>query len=250
MRKETEMETGDLDRIRFVTRHFHHLQGLRLWMPAGMVSLGAAGLASSVHPALSAAGIVLILGAFVLMLGARRYYRREFGEVEQQPVRVAVQVSSLSIFSPAGLPQLTGSRHEISVEERLTIVMAVAVGAMVVFQLLFWPPWIKLGAQVIFEPSGIFVQEPEWSAQAFPSPLLTMLLGAFFFAVWLARERRLSQGYHPALGLVLLGLAALPVTAHLWAALLFSGVALVLAGALDHRQLVRALGRPAQEEEL
>lgn len=237
------METRDLDRIRFVTRHFHDLQGLRTLMPLGLTALSAGAVVGATHPALLAVGAALFLGAFLLMLGARRYYRNAFGEVERQPVRPAAQLSSLSIFSPAGPSRLTGSRQEIPAEKRLTIVAALTAGALVLFQILFWPPWIKLGSQVIFEPSASFAPEPPALAQAFPSPFLAALCGAFCLAVWLARQRRLSQGHHLALGILLLGLAALPAAVPLWVTLLLCGSALVLAGLLDHRQLVRALGR-------
>ena len=37
------MKTPDLDRIRFITRHFNDLQGLRYWVPLGLVILGLGG---------------------------------------------------------------------------------------------------------------------------------------------------------------------------------------------------------------
>ena len=82
--------------------------------------------------------------------------------------------------------------------------------------------------------------------------------------MWLMRDRRLSQSYYLVFGLLLLGLAALGASleiaptpalfsyallalAHPWIAQVLQGSVLVIAGLLDHRQLVRALGeRPAE----
>jgi hypothetical protein len=93
------------------------------------------------------------------------------------------------------------------------------------------------------------------------------LYGSLFLGIWLWRGRRLSQSHHLVLGVLLLGLAAfgaclgyfvwedreiprllldlfLPAVVHLWVALLLCGAAMILAGLLDHWQLVRALARP------
>jgi hypothetical protein len=95
------------------------------------------------------------------------------------------------------------------------------------------------------------------------------LYGAFFLGVWLWRERRLSQSYHLVFGVLLLGLSALgiclgfltrangeiaevlnlfvPAAVHLWVALLLCGSSMILAGLLDHWQLVHALGRRVED---
>jgi hypothetical protein len=87
-----------------------------------------------------------------------------------------------------------------------------------------------------------------WTAfGAFPAPLLYALFGTLFLSVWLLRERRLSQSYYLGLAL-LLGFSALG-SAPLWAAPLLCGSAMILAGLLDHCQLVRALGPAARESE-
>ncbi|HEV2854028.1 MAG TPA: hypothetical protein VHC97_14615 [Thermoanaerobaculia bacterium] len=156
------MQTRDLDRIRFFTRYFNDLQGLRHWVPLGLLTLGAGVAASHLVSRLLAAP--LFLGALLLTFGARR-----------------------------------------------------------------------------------------------------------FLGVWLRRERRLSQRHYLALGAVLMGLAALgaflgylvdedaenavriinfvlPVVVRPWMALLVCGASTVLAGLLDHWQLVRALGWSCEEE--
>jgi hypothetical protein len=99
--------------------------------------------------------------------------------------------------------------------------------------------------------------------------MIYALYGSLFLGVWLWRGHRLSQSYYLALGVLLVGLSAfgaslgffwaapwdqgifrilLPAVAHLWVALILCGSAMILTGLLDHRQLVRALGKPAMEE--
>jgi hypothetical protein len=96
------MKTRDLDRIRFVTRHFYDLQGLRYWVPLGLVTLSVGGTTYFANGPWKLLRAGLLLGAFLLALGARRYYQRNFGEVEQQPVQPVAALSPISIYSPAG----------------------------------------------------------------------------------------------------------------------------------------------------
>jgi hypothetical protein len=141
-------------------------------------------------------------------------------------------------------------------------------------------PWI-IGSQP--QPSGIF--QPPWVPWVYsnvstrpPSTLWAVfgqmmyaLYGSVFFGVWLWRERRWSQSHHLAFAVLLLGLAALgtslgffldengqiapildlflPALVYPGVALLLCGVSMILAGLLDHRQLVQALGGPAAGEE-
>lgn len=93
-----------------------------------------------------------------------------------------------------------------------------------------------------------------------------VLYGSAFLGVWLWRERRRSQGHHLVLAVLLLGLSALgaslgfyvqeggiprafdlflPALVYPGLALLLCGSSMILAGLLDHGQLVRTLGRPA-----
>lgn len=77
------MEQDDLDRIRFITRHFHELKGLKEKVPFGLLLLGTGiGQSLSLKPGL------LLLGA-VLWLERRAdlYYSCRFGRVERQPKR-------------------------------------------------------------------------------------------------------------------------------------------------------------------
>lgn len=80
---KTAMSVQDLDRIRFVARHFEDLQGLRAGVPMGVALIGfALGEALSGTPrfvCIAAFGG----GALWLRLGSGAYYRRTFGEVER-----------------------------------------------------------------------------------------------------------------------------------------------------------------------
>jgi hypothetical protein len=101
--------------------------------------------------------------------------------------------------------------------------------------------------------------------------MVLALCGSFFLGMWLWRERRRSQRHHLALGALLLGLSVfgtclgyvvwedrelavqiinfiLPALVHPWVALLLCGAAMVLAGLIDHWQLVRVF-KPAVEEQ-
>jgi hypothetical protein len=82
--KETAMATTDLERIRFVTRHFTDLQGLRSAALGGLIVV--IGLSESMGGALRIVlALVLGAGSLGLLIFAPRYYRRTFGEVERQP---------------------------------------------------------------------------------------------------------------------------------------------------------------------
>jgi hypothetical protein len=286
------MEPRELDRIRFVTRHFNDLQGLRSAVPLGLIACGLGG------PALLRA--VLFAAAFLLMLGARRYYRSAFGEVEPQPADPAAELCAATVFSPAGpAPRLAGVRQ---VTPRARQFLITATLAMLLFSTLqaaspyfrveggrharitslptgvLERPWI-VGNQP--QPSGIV--QPPWvpwvysktpvsppsTLQAVFAQATYLLVGSWCLSLWLWRKRRPSQGYQLALAALLLGLSALgaslgflarsdgeiaPLVDRLLPALVYPGVALlicgsslILAGLLDHRQLVRALGRPWRE---
>jgi len=237
------MEIQDLDRIRFVTRHFHDLQGLRSLVPIGLIALSAGGVAGATSPALLFLGAVPFLAAVLLLAGAGRYYLNAFGEVEAPRARPAAQPYALSVFNPAGsTPWLDSSPQAIPSGRRLPMILMMAPAVFAVFQILFWPPWIKLDSVVIYEGSASFVPMSPVAFGALSTLLLYALCGSFFVGLWLLQQRRLSQSYHLALGALLLGLAALPGVSPLWVALLLCGSSLVLAGLLDHRELVRALG--------
>jgi hypothetical protein len=80
------METQNLDRIHFVTRHFNDLQGLRHWVPLGLLTLSGGIAISFANRPVTLLATVLFAGSIFLRAGARRYYSNTFGEVERQPV--------------------------------------------------------------------------------------------------------------------------------------------------------------------
>jgi hypothetical protein len=241
------METRDFDRIRFVTRHFHDLQGLRHLVPVGLITLSAA--ACFTPAPLLFLGAVPFLGALLLMLGARRYYGNSCGQAEprQAAPQPTAEALCVSIYNSAGpAPWLASSPSPISTLQRPLLVIGLAPTLFLLFQNLIAPPWVTF-------PSGMTLPRPVmWPAfgelGAFPALLLYALYGSLFLSIWLLRERRLSQSYHLGLGALLLGLSALG-TAPPWIAPLLCGAATVLAGLLDHCQLVRALGPAVQESE-
>ena len=239
------MEIRDLDRIRFVTQRFSDLQGLRHLVPLGLLLLSGARAVWLTSWPLVLLQAVSFSGAFVLMLRARRYYRSTFGEVEGPRVRPAAKVYSLSILSTAGpAPQIEPA---LPVSQRYMLALALIPPVLLLFTFLFWSPWIVMRSGVIVDPNWhnmlVFsLLEPVVAQMIYP------LFGSFFLGIWLLRERRLSQSHHLAIGALLSGLFILqPTAAPLGLALLLCGSSMVLAGLLDHLQLVRVLGR--QEEE-
>lgn len=274
------MQTRDLDRVRFVTRHFNDLQGLRYWVPLGMITLSAGGTTYFDNPRFVLLRAALFLGAFLLMLIAKRYYRNTFGEVERPPVLPAAEPATLSIYSPVDpTPRLARSPGMSPVVQRFLRTMGLAFLLLMTVQALspsigvfvdeslVQPPWLTSGT-VLIVPRHYFVM---LSPSVFFSPVIYVLYGSFFLGVWLWRERRLSQSYYLALGTLLLGLSAVgasigfsiqqdgaaalfvrslrPLAIHLWVALLLCGSSMVLVGLVDHWQLVRALRRPAASKE-
>ncbi|HEX4496620.1 MAG TPA: hypothetical protein VIE43_13190 [Thermoanaerobaculia bacterium] len=277
------MASRDLDRIRFVTRHFNELRGLRYGVPLGLMTLSLGGTTYFSNGPFQILRAALLLLAVVLIAGAGAYYRRTFGEVEQQPVRPASPLESLSIYSPAGATlRLHGSRGLPPLARRLLIATTLAfvflmtlrsISPAVVIdedESLVQPPWLSLGVVAgRLETSA----PPEARVEAWRSTLkeqlLYLLYGTFFLSTWLWRGRRLSQGSHLAFGALLVGLAAFgatfgrfleegpdsgiarvlvkccePAVAHLWIALVLCGTAMIVTGLLDHWQIVRVL-KPA-----
>ncbi len=277
------METRDLERIHFITRHFNDLQGLRYGVPLGLILLSWPG-----PPLLRVAGLV---GAALLALGARRYYRSTFGAVEQQPAEPEMELYPASIYSPAGpIPRLAMPPRVVAPIARrflLTSLLAVIVFAYVqalppgkfvvegdashprllpatapVYAPAFLSPWAWYHGGEIMPPS---------MSRAILAQAIYLLAGCFFLTLWLWRRRHLSQSPHLALAFLLLGLAALgstlgfhvnaegtidhwlerllPILVYPGMAALLCGGALILTGLLDHWQLARTLGPSARVED-
>lgn len=124
------MEIRELERIRFVTRHFNDLQGLRYWVPVGLVTLGLGGT--------TLLRVSLFLGALLLVLRAKGYYRNTFGRVELE-LDPATALYPVSIFGPAGpVPRLEGPQQVTPMARYLFFTMALAVVVFSYFQAI--PP--------------------------------------------------------------------------------------------------------------
>jgi hypothetical protein len=243
----------DLDRIRFVTRHFHELRGLLQLVPIGIFFLGGEAVYFVHSPALSwlllFLHIAVPIGVFLL---SSSYYKRTFGQVERLPKDLPLQPVPLSIYSSAG-STLRLARQPVSPGWlRGTLLAALT---LVLFSTLR-----AINPTVIVTWGN--VTEPRW--MPFLVQAMYFLFGMGYLGIWLHRERRLSQAYYLVFAVLMLGLAALgsfeglvvrtffdgemgrAVTTFLVPALhdnhvnqILFGAAMVLAGLLDHLQLLR-----------
>lgn len=268
------MDMRDLERIRFVTRYFNDLQGLRFSVPLGLIALGGGALASPFAGWRLAA--LLFLGACLLRLGAGRYYRTAFGEIVPMPIPQAADLYCISIVHRTGaVPWLHGFPLVSPGVRQFLSPLGTASGLFLF--LLAIAPNIQAGSQTWPTLEGIGVFEPTMATvwkpidyEAISAQAICLLGGSFFLGVCLRREGRSSSCYL-GLGALLLALAALgaslgflvgqdaeeivrtinlflPVVVHPWMALLVCGSSMVLTGLLDHWQLVRGLGRPASPD--
>lgn len=276
------MDIRDLDRIRFVTRHFNDLQGLRHLVPLGLLAF-----ALTAPPPIR---VALSLGALLLMLAAGWHSRNAFGEVEHQVPDPAAELCQASVFSPGGsLTRIEGFRQVTPAAQHFLSVAALTLVLFSSLQAL--QPNIRIKGEeslgqhprVIAERVPFFGQpamkfqtqgratRPPSMARAIFAQTMLALHGSLFLGFWLWRERRRSQSHHLVLALLLLGLAALGTSLgfiargdgridqtidHLLPALVYPGTALllcgssmILAGLFDHWQLVRALGPAVAREE-
>lgn len=277
------MTTRDLDRIRFVTEHFTDLQGLRTALPQGMmlVGTGIMNFSPSWPRGILPLGLALFAGSFVMRFWARSYYR-SFGEVKPRPAFLDSELLSLSLSSPAGPAPLAVERRPMNAMWLLPLSL---LGVALVFLLRAVLPatpvltdgsWVNSWAHfhVLDRPVG-----PSWmlKVESLLAQGMYAFFGTYLLSTWFQRGRRLSQSYPLVLGSLLLGLAALgsclglvlterwnpelarvlmpsqafrailPL-AYCWMAMPLCGLSLILAGLLDHLQLVRVL-KPVREEE-
>jgi hypothetical protein len=281
------MESQNLDRIRFVTRHFNDLQGLRYLVPIGLITLSVGGMIHFASWPVLLLGLIAV-GAFLLMFVARRYYRDAFGAVEPRPAYTAGELHSLSIYSPAGpTPRLEGFQQVTPIARHFLMTAMLVVSLFAVFELI--PPNILIAGgestgqhpQIRSETAPLYDSYLVWVnafGSFFKSPLAFRAIcgqmayaafGSIFLGFWFWRERRRSESHHLTLAVLLLGLAVLgaslgflaqdaeraPIVDFLLPALIYPGMALllcgaamILAGLIDHWQLVQVF-KPAVEEE-
>src|SRR4051794_36979486 len=125
------MTTRDVGHIRFVTRHFNELQGLRFLVPWGLWMLSQALMdLFGGWPLLTILVVIPMFGILVWMLRADAYYRRTFGEVEQRPAGLGVGGSSLPAYGPAGQAPVAAGRRPLDPRLRWLILAAAAAYAL------------------------------------------------------------------------------------------------------------------------
>jgi hypothetical protein len=210
----------DLDRIRFVTRHFHGLQGLRRSVPMGLIYLVLVPATLVSRGAFSAGAAMLLLGLLAagasaswwMARWAKGYYSGQCGEVERQ---------AMDPLSP-------WTRNAVAV----------------LLVLLF--------VSVVVLTDGT---PPSPHSQEAVTRIYCLAGGVLALRLWVLRGSRLCQAHYLVFGLLSLGLAA-PVHALDALVLLLSGrmgfllavgCFLVVTGLLDHRVLVRTLRQLAPE---
>ncbi len=277
------MTTRDLDRIRFVTQHFNELQGMRSFVPLGLmqVSLGVLFFLPASSFPLWLLPVAFSSGVAVWALRSRSYYRRAFGEVQS---RIETELSSLSVYSPAGPAPLALERRPVNPYTQALIPITLALALFLIPRMILptatlmtdgsgVDPWVQLHPPVVGVSERAEMPRSAFELKPLLGQGLYTLFGVLFLGIWLWRGRRLSQSYYLGLGALLLGLgllgsclggvlmalwalgiawilpnAVLLALAHVWIAEILCGAALVLAGLLDHWQLVQVL-RPVREEE-
>jgi hypothetical protein len=258
----------DLDRIRFVTRHFNGLKGGLNLVALGLffLSTGAGYNRWGHYAVVFYFRIASIFGYLTLMLYAKTYYRKRFGEVveRREEREELLHQEALTIYgSGAGRRTVYADMGPGLLMARRMLLMWV-LGIIVYVGLRMVSPAVAIGM-----PSE---RLPIFGTLANVQQLMDIVLGALFLSTWISRGRSLSQGYYLAFALLILGIPALgasqgfilpalrdhgmirlvrfvPATAddmHMGQLLL--GASCLLAGLLDHRQLVLAL-KPAVEED-
>jgi len=269
------MNARELDQIRFVANHFNGLQGLRYWVPLGLITLSLGGTTYFESVPFRLLRAVFLLGGIFLAFAARRYYQDRFGEVEPQSAFLA-ELESLSVYSPAGTAsRLGGGFQDVKPALRLfSGTMGLALAVLFTVWSMSPPVLLAEDESLVQAPwqatDSVFMAVAESAGFSWPDSkallgqLLYGLFGSFFLAVWLWRKRRASQSYYLGCGLLLLGLSAsgasfgwilsqrgeawarleqslTPLVGHLWVAVLLCGVSTIVVGLLDHRQLSRML---------
>jgi hypothetical protein len=259
--EETPVTQPDLDRIRFVTRHFNGLKGGLILVALGLsfLSTGAGYNGWGHYAVVFYLRIALIFGYLALMLYAKTYYQKRFGEVLEQREELPHQ-EALSIYgSGAGRrPVYADTGPGLLMVGRVLLIGGLGV---IVF----------VGVRMVSPTAGMPSMPDElpiFGSFATVQQLMDIVLGALFLSTWISRGRSLSQGYYLALALLMLGIPALgasqgfllpalqdhglirmvrfalPAADDMYMGMLLCGASCLLAGLLDHRQLARAF-KPA-----
>jgi hypothetical protein len=261
------MKPQDLDRIQFITRHFNELKGFSL-LSSGMLFLGLGANHFQHGPFLHSTVVfavimLLLLGSVVLSFYSRSYYRRTFGEVEPMAGPAYRPPDELTIYRPAGAAPPASVPIQ-GPDPRFFPLLLLVGGLAVALYVALRVAGSAAGLR-FFDASGRV--DHFLPMLALVQQMMDLVLGSLFLGTWLWRERRLSQSYYLVFGVAMLAIAELgaaqgllvPIlentrlmkpfliaTMDMSTGQLLCGIGLVLAGLLDHWQLVRAL-RPAAE---
>jgi hypothetical protein len=260
--------SSDLDRIRFVTRHFNGLRG-----GLNLVALGLFALSTAIpfvrgHSAALAAvfyfRMALILGSAALMLYANTYYKKRFGEVLERREELPGQEALTIYGSGATRRPVYAMGPDLLMFGRMLLMWV--LGIIVYVGLRTVSPSVSM-------PS-MSDSLPIFGSLATVQQLMDIVLGVLFLNSWISRGRSLSQGYYLAFALLMLGIPALgasqgfilpalrghglirmarfvpAATDGFRTNFLLLGASCLLAGLLDHLQLVRALKPAAAEDSL
>jgi hypothetical protein len=261
------MTSPDLDRIRFVTRHFNGLKGGLNLVALGLffLSMGARYNGWGHYAVVFYLRTALIFGSFALTLYANTYYRKRFGEVLERREELPHQEALTIYGSGAGRrPVYADVGPGLLAFGRMLLIGGLCVIVYV---------GLRRVSPTVSMPS-MSDSLPIFRTFATVQQLMDIALGALFLSTWISRGRSLSQGYYLALALLMLGIPALGATQGfilpaLWdhglirmarfvpaatdgfeTNFLLLGASCLLAGLLDHRQLVRALKPAVREDSL
>jgi hypothetical protein len=208
------MNLAEIERVRFTTRYFKELQGLKTLVPWGLCLVGFGVIA--MVPAMPwrfpwgiAANLLTVVLACALFVAwifayflAAAYYRRNFGDLEE------------------------GTWRPLQASTR-TLVGFTLLGLALVLLLM--------ALQAVY---GV--------------PLTTVLSGSYLIFFWVKTGRRLALVDHLLLGLLLLGYVTPAASGAFAPAIrlgkgipeIVAGFAMVVAGLLDHLRLVRQMPLP------
>ncbi|HVR08489.1 MAG TPA: hypothetical protein VMW75_10625 [Thermoanaerobaculia bacterium] len=239
------MHPQDLDRIRFVTYHFHTLQGLRRAVP-GLYFLTIAIIYAATGPGPLSFALIMISGVPTFWLAGRlkSYYANRFGEVERQPppwVRINVPIISLGLTTPDSGTVFLGRTPQCS-----SVKNPLAPRGQHVVGVLALALWCLAGSLLIYN------QAPTVTAVTLLR-FFCLGLSAWSIGTWWQRGSSRWQAHYLVVGVLLLGLV--PSTDASNSILLvwtreslmsgeypLLGAFLTITGLLDHRILVRTMG--------
>jgi hypothetical protein len=281
------MESQNLDRIRFVTHHFNDLQGMRYLVPLGLLTLSAGGTTYFSSWPMLLRCVFILTALVLMFRAKAYYRRTLGEVEPAPAYAEGLESFSFSPVGPAprmaGFEPPPAVRHAARI---MGMTFAIFFVSQAITPNIRVEEGDFLGQRYGITLDSVVEAEPSWTrgilsiiqiniasdstVRAVGGQMVLALCGSFFLGMWLWRERRRSQRHHLALGALLLGLSVfgtclgyfvwedrelavriinvvLPALVHPWVALLLCGAAMILAGMIDHWQLVRVF-KPAVKE--